>query len=71
MTNLIPAGQIRWLVNREHIATPDVAIVRMLRQKMAAPGWTKDRRKDAYRLALAIHRDNRTLYNAVQTGSFS
>lgn len=71
MTAQIPVGQIQWLVNRQHVGTSEGDIVRMLRRRMTASGWTKDRRKEAYRLAIAIHRDNRTLYRAVQAGSLS
>lgn len=72
MTDIIlPLGQLRWLLDQQHVSTSNTDIVRLLRPRMVNPEWTKGRRKAAYRAALAIHRENQDLYHDVMTGRLS
>ncbi len=63
----IPTGTVRWLINREHVSATDTDIVRMLCRRMKVPGWTKELRKQAYRIGIQLHRDNQNLYRNVIT----
>lgn len=65
---MIPKGAIFWLVGREHVSTPNLTIVRLLRNRMRGPEWTKAYRKEAYRYALEVHKQNRALYGYVMGG---
>lgn len=65
---MIPTVQIRFLVNRQHVSTSGVDIVRDLRRRMTGDKWTKRVRKMAYRYALKCHAENRNLYHNVTKG---
>ena len=64
--------EIQWLVDRVHVSTTNFQLVRQMRLRMIlgpCPNyWTKDLRKQCYRIALKYHQENRQLYNFV-TGS--
>ena len=65
----IPTGEIRWLVDRMHIGTSETSIVRDFYRRMRGNvHWTKPLRKSAYRHALQVHAENRTLYRDVCAG---
>lgn len=64
----IPTGTVRWLINREHVSATDTEIVRMLCRRMKkTPGWTKELRKQAYRIGIQQHRQNQDMYRNVMT----
>lgn len=64
----IPTGTVKWLVNREHVSLTDTEIVRTLCRRMKnVPGWTKELRKQAYRIGIQQHRDNQNLYRDIMT----
>lgn len=65
MQSAIPVGAIRWLVSRLHVGTSNIAVVREFRNRMTAPEWNKALRKEAYRVALQEHDENRRLYRDV------
>jgi hypothetical protein len=59
----IPETTIRWVVNRMHAAESNTQVIRNLRPRMEdAKGWTRARRKEAYRFALKVHAANRAIW---------
>lgn len=64
----IPTGTISWLVDRERVSASDTEIVRMLCRRMKVPGWTKELRKQAYRIGLEQHHANQHYYHRIVTG---
>lgn len=66
----LPRWEITWHVNRLHVTTSRVGIVRALRPRMTGPRWTRARRKAAYRYAFTVHEGNRGMFAAVATGCF-
>ena len=66
----LPTFAIDSIVGRCHVGDSNLTVIRFLRSKMWLPGWTKARRKRAYRHAIKRHAANRRLYHAVQSGRF-
>lgn len=66
--NLPPTGHIRWLVDRLHVGTSPIGVIREMSRRMPRRLWSKRDRKAVYRMALVFHRENQHLYRTV-TGS--
>lgn len=64
----IPTGTIRFLVDRLHVGRSNVDVIRELSNRMDRTEWTKERRKAAYRYAIAHHRHNFATYAYVMSG---
>lgn len=64
----IARGQLDWIVDAHHVADRNVTVIRGLRRRMNAPGWTKAKRKAAYRYAIHRHANNRKLCVTVYRG---
>ncbi len=65
MTNLIPYGQIRWVVDRLSVgATPD-EVTESLLPRLSGPDWTDERKDEAIRFALLCHEQNRQMYERI------
>lgn len=58
----IPKATITFLVNRMHVGRSNVDVVRELSWRMDRTEWTRERRKEAYRYAIALHRRNFAAY---------
>ena len=68
MRTAIRNPHIAYIVDRFHVGTSNMAIVREFARRLPRKSTTKRQRKEVYRKALAIHADNRRLYNAVMSG---
>ena len=67
----VPYSQIVWIMGNVHVGTSYLAVARQWRERMQrVPNITKAERREVYRFALAVHRDNRQLYAAVTSGRF-
>jgi hypothetical protein len=64
----IPKASITFLVNRLHVGRSNVDVVRELSRRMDRTEWTRERRKAAYRYAIALHRRNFATYAYVMSG---
>jgi|HubBroStandDraft_1064217.scaffolds.fasta_scaffold34755_1 hypothetical protein len=69
----VPQQSIRWLMGRVHVGTSDADIEADMRRRFAkavANGMTEEQLAECIAYALACHRENQGLYNAVMTGRF-
>jgi hypothetical protein len=60
---------VEWLVDRMHVGTSDVTVVRDMARRMAGKGYSREQRKEVYREALNHHRRNQQLYRDVMRGN--
>jgi hypothetical protein len=68
----IPRGQIRWLVDRYHVGTPDAEIAADIRKRIGGgAGWTEAKIEEAVAFAVEVHHENQKLYGQVQSGHFT
>lgn len=70
----VPRGEIRWLLARVHIGTPDDEVCSMIRERTAkgnpAAGWTDAIRRQCEDYALSCHRENQKFARKVYSGQF-
>jgi hypothetical protein len=59
---------ITWLVDRMHVGTSDVSVIREMHRRMVGKPYSKAQRKVVYREALQHHRANQALYRDVMRG---
>lgn len=64
----VPKAQLRFLLGRVHVATPDRDVVRDLYRRFRRHPNTKAWRKRCYRFALKCHHANLSLYRHVMKG---
>ena len=69
MTCKVPVGQIEWIVGRMHVGTSPYEVEMDIRARCAdRPEWTPAMIREAVRIALRAHDDNRRMY-AFVTGT--
>jgi len=70
----VPKGDIHWLMGRVHVGTPDAEIEQEIRRRLEAmirAGKANEGMvAECVKYAIACHRENQGLYNAVVTGRF-
>jgi len=67
MADSIPRGQLRWWVDRFHIATPDDEIIAGV-ERLTASWPDREDRDRAVRYAVRAHHVNRARYSRVMGG---
>lgn len=67
----VPQQDIRWLMGRVHVGTPDAEIESDIRGRLANnPKATEEMIAACVAFALQCHAENRGLYRSVMTGKF-
>ena len=70
----VPTGALRFILGRTHIGTPMREVLREVRRRMNKSGdadfYTRDIRKDTYRAAIWIHRENIGAHRDVMGGRY-
>jgi hypothetical protein len=64
----VPRNDIRWLMGRVHVATPDAQVADDIRMRCIGPGYSAAVIRQSIAYALECHKRNRALY-AFVTGS--
>lgn len=67
----VPQASIRWLMGRVHVGTPDSEVEADMRKRCAKGNGTEEQIAACVAFAIACHRENQRLYDAVTTGDFS
>ena len=67
----VPKGSISWLLGRVHVSTPDSEIEADISNRLATnTKCTPEMLAECIKYAIACHRENQGLYQAVVTGRF-
>lgn len=66
--DFVPRGGIHWLMGRVHVSTPDSEIEADIRRRL--PQATEEQLVKCVEYAIACHRENQGLYQAVVSGKF-
>jgi Na+-transporting methylmalonyl-CoA/oxaloacetate decarboxylase gamma subunit len=66
----VPQASIRWLMGRVHVGTPDAEVEADMRRRCAKTNATEQEIAAIVAFAIACHRENQGLYNAVMSGRF-
>jgi hypothetical protein len=65
----VPKFEIEFLVNKEHVGTPDDAIATLITGRCEQAGMTPEHVTLCVKYALQVHAGNRKLYSSVMSGS--
>ena len=65
----VPKFEIEFLVNKEHVGTPDDAIATLITNRCEQADMTPEHVTLCVKYALKVHADNRKLYSSVMSGS--
>jgi hypothetical protein len=65
----VPKFDIEFLVNKEHVGTPDDAIAAMITDRCERAGVAPENIALCVKYALKVHTGNRKLYSSVMSGS--
>jgi hypothetical protein len=71
MKQVLPLGQLRWVVDRLHVSTTDDEVMTEITKRMPRNRFTQQQIDEAVTFALQVHRENRELYTMVMTGSLN
>ena len=63
MKHEIPETHIRWIVDRYHVGTRDLTILREIVRR--SKKWPRAARLQACKFAIKVHRSNQNLYRMV------
>jgi hypothetical protein len=63
------AGPINWLVQHQHVGTPDADIANLVRSRAKKAGLSAGEMQKLVDNALETHHSNQQLYRDVQTGN--
>ena len=65
----VPKFEIEFLVNKEHVGTPDDAITTLITGRCEQAGMAPENVALCVKYALQVHAGNRKLYSSVMSGS--
>ena len=65
----VPKFEIEFLVNKEHVGTPDDAIATLITGRCEQAGMTPEHVTLCVKYALQVHAGNRKLYSSVMSWS--